>query len=447
MRTYIHVHTYNKSMNTVLLITLVIIIFIVVIYLLRRKSATELYKESNGTADAPAIAALGALDRARTPHDRFIRAQIHLYNILHDDNFNQNMRRAVLHDVADDYYNVLTGLYERRDGAQLGPTTGIFGGNVNQPDIEFMLFEIGAFNDMYQPGVLFEDLLDNTTEVTTPSTINERKTAAIAAASKPTEAIDNYFKSSSVYTDNPQNVHDSGVNSDLRLTLSKIRSYEPEAPSPADAINEAITFIGTKYSGRGSIKAQHALSVLNERVAHGGSIDTFNDTEDRIFASVWARTNTPQNALNADKMREAIIDSLADCYDNDSIVCINGRTARVINSLVTLDSDETISAGAMTKEAYRNQIFTEARDIISREIAVAKESADPTLAAVGKYFDGQLDINEDDKEANRDLLTAREKFIKDVKSEIDQNLKQYNSTFRSEELQKIANECYAGIDF
>ncbi len=442
-------------MNIVLIVVIIVILLIIIVHLYDRKGAFESYKASNGTADEAAIAAINALGAARTPQDRFIRAQLHLYNILHDDNFNQDMRVGVLNNVADDYFNVLTGIY----GNGL-PSTGIFGGNVNQPDVEFMLFEIGAFNDMYQPGTLFENLLDTTVESTTTNTIAERKSKAASAASKPVEAVNNYFKSSSVYTDNPQNVHDSGVNSDLRHTLSKIRSYETKTPLPADTIADAITYINSKYSGKGSSKAQHALSVLNDRIAQGNSIDTFNDTEDRIFASVWGRTNAVENAAQADKMRDAIVDSLADCYENNSIVCINGRTARIINSLVTLDKDGTISSGALTKEAYRNQIFTETRDIITREIKAAKDSPDPNISAVGKYFDGELDIPDDADDADdasdvnnatnnitKDLIRAREKFIKDVKSEIDQNLKQYNNTFRSEELKKIADECYAGIDF
>jgi hypothetical protein len=432
-------------MNIILIVVIIVVLLIVIVHLYGRKRPLESYKESNGTADEAAMAAINALGAARTPQDRFIRAQLHLYNILHDDNFNQNMRAGILNNVADDYFNVLTGIY----GNGL-PSIGIFGGNINQPDVEFMLFEIGAFNDMYQPGALFEDLLDNTMESTTSNTIVERKSKAASTAANPAQAVDNYFKSSSVYTDNPQNVHDSGVNSDLRHTLSKIRSYETVAPLPTDAIADATNYINSKYSGRDSSKALHALSVLNDKVAHGNSIDTFNDTEDRIFASVWGRTNAVENAAQADKMRDAIVESLADCYENGSIVCINGRTARIINSLVTLDKDETISSGALTKEAYRNQIFTEARDIITREIKAAKNSPDPNISAVGKYFDGELDIPDEIDgvdDATKNLISAREKFIKDVKSEIDQNLKQYNNTFRSEELKKIADECYAGIDF
>ena len=414
--------------NIIWIVVAVVIIVILIVCIYKRKTAEDYYNESNGTADEPALTALGMLTNTKDPQERFTRAQLLRYNVGHDDRFDHGRTDDVNAAVTADYFNILDAI-----GNGLQTTT----------DPDFILYEIGAFGNTVGNDEVIR-MVDDTASVVTLPTITQRRKEAIADADTPIESVDKYFTSSIKYTDNAQNVHDSGINEDLRKTLARIRMYETTRADPAAAIEDAKKYILNKY-GSGdttsdtSAKAQRALSVINERIVQGGSISTFNDTEDAIFASVWNRTKHFSNADNGDKLRDAVVDALADSHENGSIVCINGRTSRILNSLTTLDNDAIISASAMTKEAYRNQIFSEARDIITREIESASESADSKLSAVGQHY-----LSSDDTEI--DPATER-KFINDVKAEIDQNLIQYNDKFRSEELKKIATECYAGIDF
>jgi hypothetical protein len=418
--------------NIIWIVIAVIIIVILIVCVYKRKTAADYYNESNGTADTAALTALEMLTNADNPQDKFTRAQLLRYNIGHDDRFDRERTNDVNDAVTADYFNILDAM-----GNGLQTTT----------DPDFILYEIGAFGNTVGNDEVIR-MVDDTASVVTLPTITQRRKEAIADAETPIDSVDKYFTSSIKYTDNAQNVHDSGINEDLRKTLARIRMYETTRADPATAIEDAKKYILNKYVNNdtgstdtscNNAKAQRALSVINERIVQGGSISTFNDTEDAIFASVWNRTKHFSNANNGDKLRDAVIDALADSHENGSIVCINGRTSRILNSLTTLDNDAIISASAMTKEAYRNQIFSEARDIITREIESASESPDQKLAAVGQHY-----LSSDDTEI--DPATER-KFINDVKIEIDQNLIQYNDKFRSEELKKIATECYAGIDF
>jgi hypothetical protein len=135
-------------------------------------------------------------------------------------------------------------------------------------------------------------------------------------------------------------------------------------------------------------------------------------------------------------MKSAIIDALADSVENDNVVCINGRTGRVLNSLTLLDYDEGLS-GAKTWEAYKNQIYEESKAIIQSEIQKAKESPIDLLRNVGDYYEG----------GNCDIDPAMEKeFIELVKKEIDLNIDTYSDKLTEKERSQLKIECHAAIE-
>lgn len=406
----------------------VVIIILLLIHYLKTPTAQEHYTRSSGIYDTHAAAALAAID-ARNPADRFTRAQVRLHNIMRDDRFDDRYRGGLLDAVADDYFHVMNDLNTL-------PVT----------DADYMLMQIHAFNDIYTPtGIIpqpFVQALTTANVATTERTIAERKQIA-AAEPTPVAAVDKYFDLSAHYKSEPQNVHDIAVNSDLRQTLARIRMHERDPVSARDAISEAREYAEGPYAENplnDGAKVRRAIGVLN-RIAENNFISTFADTEANIFASVWGRANHPSNRKSADVMREAIIDAVADADQDGNIVCINGRTARVLNALATIDSDSQIADAAMTMQAYKNQAFAEAREIITREIATAAQSQDPARSAVGQMFN---EPSRDNVEV--DEQTERE-FISDVKQEISRNMEQYRNKFSPGEYQKILAECYAGIEF
>jgi len=131
-------------------------------------------------------------------------------------------------------------------------------------------------------------------------------------------------------------------------------------------------------------------------------------------------------------MREAIVNALADSIEGGNQVCINGRCARVLNSLVTLDYDENVGA-AMTFEAYKNQIFQETKEIINQELDRALASTNDKLRAVGEAYEGS-DVEVDS--------TVEEQFKQEIKQEIDRNMEKYEDKLTPAEIDNLKQECY-----
>jgi hypothetical protein len=178
------------------------------------------------------------------------------------------------------------------------------------------------------------------------------------------------------------------VNADLRDILRRLKDTAPFDFDPARSIAEARDFIVDTYQhdNNNHNKIVDAIAGL-DKAAECNLISTFNETEDRIFAYVWERCSYPKNASNRLLMREAVINSLADGTENGSQVCINGRCARMLNSLVTLDYDSAVAGSALTMEAIRNQIFQEMKTIVNNAIIDAKNSSDELMRVVGESYE------------------------------------------------------------
>jgi hypothetical protein len=264
-----------------------------------------------------------------------------------------------------------------------------------------------------------------------------RKAAAVAETDNHADAVNKYFDTATVYTSNGQNVHDSKVNGDLRSILRSIKSTSGNI-DPKKSISNARRYIYNDYQH----EADNAEIVKNaitslDRAAQAEHISTFNETEDRIFAYVWERSNHPRNGENSDLMKEAIINALADGVENGKQVCINGRCARLLGSMTTLDFDRNVADGVMTYEAYRNQIFQEAGDVFNQEFERISASDDPDDKQLAAY------LADPDKPVNQLLV---DKFIADIKLIIDRNIDTYRDKFSADEIEAITAECYTAVE-
>jgi hypothetical protein len=404
----------------------------------KRRRAERLYQESGGNFDDNAKSALTELTRIDNPEpgDLFRRGNIFEYNIL-EGNLNQRFgpirdpteRRTVVGNIVRDYTDALRGMRRTR---------------VANPD--FMLHHMEEFgnrarvdldDDMLNIWLNgFHETLNNVGPEIRQETIDERVGRAVAAADDREQAIDNYFKDAVKFTSDAQNVHDSKVNSELRATLQKLRNSTPNVNVRANVAN-CRKYIQDEYikDPDNRQKATNALRILDV-VSQGNTIGTFNDTEDHILALVWERCKHPRNEENADLMREAIANSLADGVENGSPVCINGRCTRILNSLVKLDYDDNMGK-AMTYEMFKSQIFNETQEILKQEIARAKDSTDADLRTVGESYEGK----------NVDTNPATEQQFKDaIKREIDQNFERYTEKLTPAEIGQIKQECYAAVE-
>lgn len=409
----------NTMSSAVLILLAIFVVAVLVIVWARsadhrrRCRAAALLDVSAGGYDAAAVEALteiNAMDRPAAV-DHFARAGILHYNLLEG---NLRRREAAPHTV-----NIIARDY----AAALG---GIQRGEIDM-DTEFMIMQMEGFGGAlgmagHDVAPAFNDMLAATTPGIRAEQIERRRRSAQDVAENRAEAAAVALDMATTYTNDRQNVHDSHVNRDLRATLNKMRN-DGSSIDADSSINDVRDFIRGRYAREFPEKARRAERVL-DIARRGERIGTFNESEDRILATVWERCKHPRNKGKRDLMFEAVAHSLADSLEGDTPVCINGRTGRVLNSLATLDFDADISDGAMTYEAYRNQIFQETKDIIKDTTDRAKNSPDRDLSkAATAYDEGGDDVAAFTETLKRELHTHVDSYGDKLSSDERDNIK------------------------
>lgn len=391
----------------------------------RRRTASCALDNSIGVYDAPAVEALEAINQIDNPTigDHFTRAGILHYNLL-EGNLNRPRGHQVARLIAQDMAATLTGLGRGEVDEELQTEYMI-------AQMEGFGHELAAANHDFAP--VFNNMVGTAAPAIRRETVEQRRGKARAGAKTLTGAAELAIDDATKYTNDRQNVHDSHVNRDLRSIFKKMRSTRHDDPA-ADPLDDVEKFIRGKYAQEYPEKSVRAARILD--IARTGEhIGTFNDTENEILATVWERCKHPRNRKNRDLMFEAVANSLADSLEDGKPVCINGRTGRVLNSLATLDFDSSVSDGAMTLEAYRNQIFQESKEIITREIARASRSADPAVVAGALAYDRGDDA-------------PIEPFTAVLKQELHTHVDSYSDKLSDAERENIKSEVtvYAAAD-
>lgn len=398
----------------------------------RRRRATESLAQSAGGWDDSARAALAelvAMDQP-TAADRFARATIIEYN-LHEGTAAAHAEAQAA--VAEDYYNVLRNIHELpRPAFQLG-RMGAFRGRIDA---------------VHAPIVIrFTELFDTVEPAVAAATTAERVNRAAAAADTRAEAAEIFFDDVREFPEDTQNVHDSAMSSDLRETLRRLRADEPaNSVSTPKALHEARQAIAAAWADDEPPYTDEQIAQRREyagrvlaRIEQGTSISTFGDTrEDEIFTLVWNRARHPRN--DAATVRGAVLDALVGSVEHDSVVCSNGRAARLISALTSVDYDPKISDGAMTTAAYKNQIFEEAKEILERALDAAAASDDADERAVAESYRATGNDTADPPDA------AVARFGAKIKREIDDNIAQYSDKLPPAVLERLRYDCYAGVD-
>lgn len=426
----------------------IVIILIILLYKfshsdrIKRKKSEKSLSLSAGVFDSAAKTALTELVKVTSPTagDYFRRGNIIQHNIL-ENNFNTNDHDAIK-NVFKDYTDTLTTLrghvfeFENIEGndRDLNPAFIInqidnFGRAI--PDFD----HLRADDELVRAVMNFNDVTINTLPEVKKEVIRDRIQKAAENSTCRQEIINKYLNNSTVYTNDNQNVHDPKVNSDLKTTLKKLKStyLKSNINNSQKSFDEAQDYITHTYATLHDVKkVDDALNIL-KKMKTGDLISTFNETEDQIFSYVWERSNLAKNAENANLMREAIVNSLADGIHNESQVCINGRCSRVLNSLALLDYDKDVSAGALTFEAYKNQIFQETKEIVNQEIDRAKNSTNADLRKVGLAYETGDESG---------LPDVEKQFKSEVKTAIDNNISQYKDKFTNDELSDIKEQNY-----
>lgn len=382
-----------------------------------RADITRNINLSSGGFDGYAKAALEDLTRIRNPTaaDYFQRGDLVLYHGLNGEMRRGPAAQRALNEVTRNYTNAMNAGLEQR---------------VGRHEPEFMLHRMEEFGtNLAEQHMLLDGVMQlfvNTLEVKAPllrqATVIDRRDRAINETSTRADAMQMALSSAIKYTSDAQNVHDGKVNADLRDTLSRLKATAGDA-DPSASIDAAAAYIDGDNKD-----ALTTLALIRQK----NYIGTFGESEDKIFSAVWERCSHTKNKKMKSLMRDAVITALADSVENGVPVCINGRCSRLLSSLVTLDYDDKVG-GAMTFEAYRNQIFQDIKHIVDREICTMKESDSAVDQAVGAAYETGEECKHTDAE------TA---FKTQLKREIDLDIDAYVDKLTAGEIATIKEECY-----
>lgn len=241
-------------------------------------------------------------------------------------------------------------------------------------------------------------------------TIQERKKEANVVSKNKEEAIQHFLKDSETHTNDPQNAHDVQVNSDVKRTFDTIAGDKVPFSVAYDAARNYITN-NSNISNEIKEKASKTLDYIN---THNRNISILggNGTEKEVFARVWGRTSARGNETNRNLMRDAVINALADAVENNSVVCPNGTTSRLLESPVLLDKDPKVG-NINTFENLKNMIMEKGSMVVRREIENAKQSDNEKLFAVGmSYEDPKIDVD----------LATLDMFEENLKEKLDDML-------------------------
>lgn len=166
----------------------------------------------------------------------------------------------------------------------------------------------------------------------------------------------------------PQNVHDGVLNQQLKkkLRLMKNKNSDLDLELVEADMKKTITAHNKAKELNDIISAMYPTEKLEK------SVDALNSTEKDVLLYTWGRSLHIDNLQNSESIKTAIIDAMLSCKENGYMVCASGRCARILESLVLIDSDKDIRKSGKTKELLRSEIFSKCALFMNEENPMGK---------------------------------------------------------------------------
>jgi hypothetical protein len=241
---------------------------------------------------------------------------------------------------------------------------------------------------------------------------------------------DHYYQTQPLLND-PQNVHDSYVNENMRKIYTNIITQNtlesPIATSIAE-IKEAVK----KYPFSNKKMKTHALQIV-DRMAAGNAISSLQTNERDLLLNIWNRIHSADNSESRDSLKLAFMNALADGMEKSSNgdyheICTSGRCSKMLGALTILDAHPEISRPMQTKQMLRNEIFAKTYQIIQNQLAQAPRD-------IAESYNGT---------SNSVDLTD---FYISLKNDIDAAIRaDYMNLVKKEDLDEIIKDAQAGVE-
>lgn len=302
-------------------------------------------------------------------------------------------------------------------------------------------------NDPFTDRKLQEILMISANE--TRDKIIGRNRAVARTQPTPAARMDKYIELSTTNTSDDQNSHDTYVNKCLRNIIAILREDQKNEPLPS------MYTIRCEFQRRYNIdppkeeddkldspKQQSVLTVIDLMNNNGASHfnSTLQCTEAELLQRVYLRIMDKRNENVQQQMFDMVYTALGSCFEGNSIVCINGRCAKILSAIVVLDFDERTHE-LKTLEQFKNNIYIKTRELVKDRARKALTSTDPKVVAVAKSF-----LAEKIEDMPKDLDSeANSNFIIYLRKQIETMVKEQSKDLPAEVTKHIISDCIAAI--
>jgi hypothetical protein len=219
----------------------------------------------------------------------------------------------------------------------------------------------------------------------------EAKAAAVARGGPNVQraAVAEYVRLATENTDDPQNAHDAGVLACLRGIVTRLREDQGNTELPTlTAIKEEIKKQTARFTESRPYRATEVCEVI-DRTSKGERVTKIGATDEECLRRVWLRASDPRNVSQRENLEQAIFDALLDCWEDGvvdrHIVCVNGRTSRILASLVMLDWDKR-NWTVKKLEQFKNDIFDQSRAVIADVARAESVTGTPAMRSAGAAY-------------------------------------------------------------
>jgi hypothetical protein len=283
------------------------------------------------------------------------------------------------------------------------------------PDQEVLdLYEFAIFqepDDVFDDRIMmthFMGIADNATPLMN-KVLSGRAEAAREISNSPQEFIENYLEER-VDAD-PQNVHDTSVVDDNKVSLNKIIATSNGQYNSSErllTITRAKNIINA--SGISDDRKIDALKVLSRMSESDEIIGVYGRSEMEILYYVLNRINDPMNAKNKNSLEVAFSEALADSVEWGSVTCTQGRTSRLLGLFALLDFDSELGSAA-TLQMYKNEIFADCKKAYDNRVNSLSDSGLRDYMLTGNGTPDADALAETIQEIKKDMYAIVDEYV------------------------------------
>ena len=366
------------------------------------------------------------------------------YNNLHGDANDETAKKAIEHGkkisnptAMDSYHLGSTYLINAQNPYEANKhftaaLQKIIDGNTNPTDAMFIVERIDEFKDRF---VDYPDLTDLPLQHALLATFDVQNKKAVADNGNKKDSVEKKLLDRQHWHSESQNVHDSTMYKVLKDQIYKVRELNAKIP---DIESKNYVYISNwlrmRYcdDSEKSKKIDQVLRILDNNYPTR-LIPNINEQD--IFVAAWRRSQDPNNATRMSQMYDAFGDAILDCVEGEHVVCIDGRIAKIWQSLALLDGDKDMGV-LRSKQMLRNEIYERCSKAVGERLANASEEVRQAYNRPKNNTYSQL---RDDAQANEDGMISD--LIENMRHDMDVIGAEYAGRLDADVLNGIINEC------